>query len=535
MTTIVRRPLSARQPEPTKLEKLLPSFPMTRSPCFATPTAKRPRSPDPDDVNLSKRCKNVSQPTVWKPKIAPSFNAYDARDPGDKQRQKEQRQLANQEFVAKYTKAFPTFVFFFDERDGGRQQMEKIESVLSRLTNSSAKSRVEGQSAPLTQLLEKERLNGTTERDPKEKRHDYQYFSKGSHFFLVEDIRGEVAPIAIMEYAPLSKFDRTPTYPVLYMDPRARSPFTKYDEKEARKQEKLDANEKLKDAEKARRYTKVKELLKNCDREFRVADRLRRRASMSNVGQYVRSHNEVHAAVDNLGSGQANSTATYRKDDDQVASGICPSTMGLGNGYLAASGNSVIITSTTTTSIARNVNPVRLPTNLREQLGRQVIMNRRLENPNKAQPCLKKSKSTTTMRLPAREETKKPGYCEACRSKFDDFTTHLKSSRHRRFARNDNNYTELDVLLERLERKTMTEVEILTSRANESSITFPEKEHQTAEPSDGCLGPGDYFYTPLTENSENIGGKEGVSDCREEAEVEVEVDDEESYIILDDD
>lgn len=287
------------------------------------------------------------------------------------------------------------------------------------------KTKTEEQSAPLTQLLEKERLNGTTERDPREKRHDYQYFSKGSYFFLVEDIRGEVAPIAIMEYAPMTRLDKTPSYPVLYMDPRARSPFTKYDEKEARKQEKIEANEKLKNAERARRYAKVKDMLKKCDREVRAANHLRRRASMSNLGEQLKLPFESHPGMDSLGSGLVNSTATYKKDD-QVASGLGPSTMGLGNGYVAASGNSVVITSTTT-SFARNLGSSRLPPNLREQLGRQVIMNRRLENTanNKEniQPRLKKSKSTTTMRLPAREETKKPGYCEACRVKFDDFTT----------------------------------------------------------------------------------------------------------------
>jgi len=34
---------------------------------------------------------------------------------------------------------------------------------------------------------------------------------------------------------------------------------------------------------------------------------------------------------------------------------------------------------------------------------------------------LKKSKSTTTIKLPKREEGSKPGYCESCRSKFNDF------------------------------------------------------------------------------------------------------------------
>lgn len=124
MTTVARRPLSVRQSEQSvKFEKTVSSFSTTRQACFVTPTPKRPRSPDLDDVNYSKKCKNTNQPFVPKPKITLSA-ARDTRDPEDRLRQKQQRQLANQEFITKYTKAFPTFVFFFDERCGGRYQVE---------------------------------------------------------------------------------------------------------------------------------------------------------------------------------------------------------------------------------------------------------------------------------------------------------------------------------------------------------------------------------------------------------------------------
>ncbi|KAF8320804.1 hypothetical protein DL93DRAFT_2163777 [Clavulina sp. PMI_390] len=73
---------------------------------------------------------------------------------------------------------------------------------------------------------------------------------------------------------------------------------------------------------------------------------------------------------------------------------------------------------------------------------------------------LRKAKSTTTLRsrsgpasrarLPSREEVKKPGYCENCRQKFEDFTKHISSKRHRRFADNDNNFSALDEIFRRL-------------------------------------------------------------------------------------
>lgn len=42
---------------------------------------------------------------------------------------------------------------------------------------------------------------------------------------------------------------------------------------------------------------------------------------------------------------------------------------------------------------------------------------------------------------------KKPGYCENCRLKFDDLNAHAQTSRHRRFAQDDRNFTEIDGLI----------------------------------------------------------------------------------------
>jgi hypothetical protein len=41
--------------------------------------------------------------------------------------------------------------------------------------------------------------------------------------------------------------------------------------------------------------------------------------------------------------------------------------------------------------------------------------------PERPNGMLRKSRSTNTLRLPKREEGCKPGYCESCRTKFDDF------------------------------------------------------------------------------------------------------------------
>lgn len=59
---------------------------------------------------------------------------------------------------------------------------------------------------------------------------------------------------------------------------------------------------------------------------------------------------------------------------------------------------------------------------------------------------------TTRVRPTKVERDLRPGYCENCRDKFDDFETHIVSREHRRFALNQKNWAELDSLLSRLHR-----------------------------------------------------------------------------------
>lgn len=51
-----------------------------------------------------------------------------------------------------------------------------------------------------------------------------------------------------------------------------------------------------------------------------------------------------------------------------------------------------------------------------------------------------------------RRRDPKPGYCENCRDKFDDFEEHTLTRKHRRFAQNTSNWAELDALLFEIQR-----------------------------------------------------------------------------------
>jgi regulatory subunit for Cdc7p protein kinase len=50
------------------------------------------------------------------------------------------------------------------------------------------------------------------------------------------------------------------------------------------------------------------------------------------------------------------------------------------------------------------------------------------------------------------EKEAKPGYCENCRDKYDDFDDHIVSKEHRKFAVNNDHFRDLDALLEKLQR-----------------------------------------------------------------------------------
>ena len=54
----------------------------------------------------------------------------------------------------------------------------------------------------------------------------------------------------------------------------------------------------------------------------------------------------------------------------------------------------------------------------------------------------------------AKKRDPKPGYCENCQDKFDDFEVHIGTHKHRKFAEDERNWTDLDDLLGQLTRRT---------------------------------------------------------------------------------
>lgn len=329
----------------------------------------------------------------------------------------------------------------------------KLDSVLTRLLDDSPTvststahkpntvSRITVTTNPqrsLTRLLQSERVHGTLERDPTQKRHDFRYFARGSKFVLVEDMRQQLATIAAHEYPIPPKGVTKVPWPVLHCHPRARGPFIAYDEREKKRWERQQHNEVESKEERAEHRNRIRQaevMKKKAETNLhatRTGD-LRRSVSMNNLRRRTTllsgsPHDEHLIDLDVDGD----------NPDSANASGYLVS--GAGLGYMAASGNSVGITSTTgTTSTAgHSLRNVQLSSALSGRMKQQIVTSRKFPSATadkllnekalmgppaipERQPVLRKSRSTNTLKLPKREEGSKPGYCESCRMKFEDF------------------------------------------------------------------------------------------------------------------
>ncbi|KAJ4494090.1 hypothetical protein C8J55DRAFT_602554 [Lentinula edodes] len=360
--------------------------------------------------------------------------------------------------------------------------VRKLDSVLSRCLiqpvilptsgplparlNPSTSTHPTGQTRSLNKLLQSEKIHGTTERDPTQKRHDFAYFARGSYFVLVEDIHQELATIVTHQYTPPKKGSTRTPWPVLHCHPQSRGPFVPFDEKEKKRWEKAQKIEREDKIEAHERELKEQKLFQErMSREREARHRgfdLRRSVSMNNL----RRRESLEAETGN------EQCFDFGDPDSACASGYLASGNG---GYIAASGNSVGITSTTGTTSTTESNfglgsklsaklkafaDQQVPTSLKT--GRRDSIKGNMGPPalpeGRVGVGLRRAKSTNNLKLPKREEGSKPGYCESCRQKFEDFKQHIRSSRHRKFAKEDAHFAELDIVLSTVKRKTVADI-----------------------------------------------------------------------------
>ncbi|CAE7174134.1 unnamed protein product [Rhizoctonia solani] len=293
----------------------------------------------------------------------------------------------------------------------------KLSSILDSIThnNRASRSATPSTQPTLEHLLATERIHGTHERDPTARRPDYTYFPRNSYVLLVEDLTGVHATVASRDFGPKPVGGAKPGWPVCYAHPDARGPF---------------------DPPKPDRKERGRER----ERDPTVVSRLRRTASLSQV------------------RGKRRATMGDEPEQEQEVDEDPDADQ---QDYIAASGNSVAITSnvaSTTSTAVTGPAVLRVRSTLRFQALSKGTGGGASGMPP---PRMRKAKSMNSLavRLPSREEKKKPGYCENCRSRFEDFDQHINGTKHRKFATKDSNFRELDQLLDRIQRRPINQAD----------------------------------------------------------------------------
>ncbi|ORY87489.1 Dfp1/Him1, central region-domain-containing protein [Leucosporidium creatinivorum] len=364
--------------------------------------------------------------------------------------------------------------------------LEKIQAMLTRINAHSPKKAdtTNQRNLSLPSLLRDEQVYGTRERDPFVLRPDMHYFDRKSCHILVEDSTGEHRPIVTKEYERPRKHE-DPSWPVLWGGIEGRGGFYHYNGP--------------------------------ITYERRVPPPPAPAAAPAAASKTTGGHALAAArAVDgapNLRralSLQVINNKTAKRGGGGVDSAISG---GGKDAYIAASGNSQTITSTMATS-TRSGAPSRLG-------GAGPIVDKRLAvlsqrtvpsmagssgkgggrlMPGKLKRSVSVDAGLNTKAPPPRDEPKKPGYCENCRVKYDDFKEHVLASKHRRFAQNPKNWLELDDLLSKIRRPLLADM--VAARPALSFFSSPA--------SSVVEGDSGFFEAP------------GMFDCEDEEESESE-------------
>lgn len=245
----------------------------------------------------------------------------------------------------------------------------------------------------LPSLLRDEQLFGTRERDPFVPRADTYYFPPRTHYVLVEDSTGEHRPVVTKEY-DRPRRSEDPSWPVLWGGIEGRGGFYHYDGPPI--------------VYESRVPPVPRPALANIQARGFAAARavaiagggqqpsLRRALSMNNMRKQVNGAKAVEGGVG-------------AKDE-----------------YIAASGNSQTITSniasgtSTRSGALGGANGGVIDKRIAVLSRNMVSMGSGL-----SKGMLRRSTSVdaglNTKVPPPRDEPKKPGYCENCRIKYDDF------------------------------------------------------------------------------------------------------------------
>ncbi|KAF4632870.1 hypothetical protein G7Y89_g5263 [Cudoniella acicularis] len=360
--------------------------------------------------------------------------------------------------------------------------------------------------ADLSQLLRNERINGPSDRDPTVATKEVSIF-KGP-FIYVHDIDEKQKPIMVREYAKVAHKEDG-DWPQFRSVANGKCPFVEevdYSRREAEKEKELLRLQKQQEKEKSMvprtraaaagenaRMQPPKQV--NSKRVFAVTDEGPNRnvtVSTKQNNPFAPSKGSASYRTDYEASSRGNQNAFVSRAGVGRLFGGEPVASGLQQSNATSAIRSQMISSTAAQpgakagtskevhglqrkvleknsggpgsyGLASSHRMTDLHAVVREDMGGRVSQRKeKLElieediNPSETEEnarkveAARKAKAVQQRKLEKRDP--KPGYCENCQDKFEDFEEHILSRKHRKFAEKLENWEDLDKLLVKLTR-----------------------------------------------------------------------------------
>ncbi|BFZ61260.1 Cdc7p-Dbf4p kinase complex regulatory subunit [Saitoella coloradoensis] len=280
------------------------------------------------------------------------------------------------------------------------------------------------QTAPLQALLREEKVYGTMERDPTAPGGDWVSF-KGP-YIIVRDLTGVHRPIMIREYKKVEKGKERDDnqWPQLRATSLGRCPFV--------------------------RDPHVGRTVKPNTAATAATALPQKLAATQNALQVPFRESKVNI-LDNFAKPLPASRASrggYRPRDID-ASGVMPNSL------------TSAIKSQTSTALTgpREAPPSKQVMDMKRKVLQAGFDAQSREHVTRDANVKAIGRDVDAIRAaPAHERKRakvevKAGYCENCKEKYEDFERHIVGKRHRKFAKNDDNFVELDQLLREVARR----------------------------------------------------------------------------------
>ncbi|KAK3984596.1 Dfp1/Him1, central region-domain-containing protein [Cladorrhinum sp. PSN332] len=356
-------------------------------------------------------------------------------------------------------------------------------AVIGRAGSANGGTRANGQTN-LRQALENERVNGPSDRDPTAPTIKDMYIFKGPYIYIF-DVEEKTKPVMVREYPKVQdkKDGEWPQFRVASQgrcpfvedfDPPVEKPRTRNKERAAKAtEETASKTQQPPEVPPPKPATGKRSIAEMEDGQNRNAFEFDRPPVSIQPMMEFRTQNAFmsHAKAGRLLGGEP------------VASGVNPSNMTSAiRSQMVSSTSGVLGAKAGTSKEIHGLQRKVLQKASTPAVSQQDLSSRRLaevdhdgitfvrsastgnathrkldavdeQESTKQRERLRRTVSVPVTRTTTKKRDPKPGYCENCLDKFEDFDEHIQSRKHRKFAENEDNWAALDALLTHLKRR----------------------------------------------------------------------------------